>query len=711
MCAAVAELPSATAGLDSSIVSHLANLLSNDLGGVEGVSVEALALAWMPFLASLGACEDDDEAAARGVCAKLVARLRPGGGGSAPAPAAANQVEEEDLSSEIVAWLERLKLTQYTAKTKAWCNSMGAVHVSEILDNLEDFSDTLGLKPLEVKRVSKARDGGASGAPVTPSTPQEGTSAATSSTASPPSTSSTSSIPRQVQGFFGPEADPQRYAILEELGQGATAVVYKCMRGTDLYAAKTISLGKLRLQPGFQRIADSMRREVSILFSLRHPRIVSLFDVVEAPEGKTPDKLYLVMELVQGCELFDKIVERGALTEPQARYVFIQITEGLQYIHSKDIVYRDLKPENILVDEKNSREQFIEIKLSDFGHSKLINDGYSTALTKVGTPQYWAPEVSEADLTRKAYTQAVDLWSLGVVLYVMVIGSYPFDGVASPMDQQIRSAQVHFRTNSLGLQVSEPCQALIRSLIKVNPVQRLPLVDCLRHRWTELPEGSVGRNLLKLETQGDPALLEERILLPCHPSSAQRDQLNRDLNTWTAKFHCAVRLKKDDKGAQSMVVTSLGQMDMTQARTAKEELLQLVRFNLGNVHVEFMVRGAGDLSVQSGRPNSGGYPGTGSTLTSVREGEHERTTANPFRILNFTLRVHPVLGAGLSLQPEKGGMRVEDIHDPPGQTGLLKMDLITKINEVSLRGTPDTVEEVFGTHFADGAHLAIRRSC
>ena len=88
----------------------------------------------------------------------------------------------------------------------------------------------------------------------------------------------------------------------------------------------------------------------------------------------------------------------------------------------------------------------MEIKLSDFGHSKLINDGYSTALTRVGTPQYWAPEVSDLDplQAKKGYTQQVDLWSLGVVLYVMLIGAYPFDGLREPIERQIRRADVKF---------------------------------------------------------------------------------------------------------------------------------------------------------------------------------------------------------------------------------------------------------------------------
>merc|ERR1719199_924523 len=137
-----------------------------------------------------------------------------------------------------------------------------------------------------------------------------------------------------------------------------------------------------------------LQREIQILFGLKHPRIVTLFDVIEEA-----DKLCLVMEIVSDGELFDYIVKRGTLSEPGARNVFCQIVDALKYIHSKDIVYRDLKPENILVSGKTDKETDLQIKLSDFGHSKLVNDGYSTALTRVGTPQYWAPEVSDPKMS------------------------------------------------------------------------------------------------------------------------------------------------------------------------------------------------------------------------------------------------------------------------------------------------------------------------
>eukprot|EP00913_Durusdinium_trenchii_P007474 g7026.t1 len=285
---------------------------------------------------------------------------------------------------------------------------------------------------------------------------------------------------------------PNRYALGEELGTGATATVYRCTRTSDgtQYAVKCINLGKLRLQPNFKKVSSKLMREVSILFTLRHPRIVSLFDVVEAN-----DTLHLVMELVQGGELFDEIVRVGAFTEPAARYVFIQIAEGLKYIHSQDIV------------------GLLEIKLSDFGHSKLINDGYSTALTRVGTPQYWAPEVSDPAKAAQGYSQRVDLWSLGVVLYVMLVGAYPFDGLKEPIDQQIKRAAVSFPADR---PISQNAKDLIQALIKPRPENRLSLDGCLSHDWISSENSSLAK-IAKLCAMGQYAATEEKLPLPAEP--------------------------------------------------------------------------------------------------------------------------------------------------------------------------------------------------
>ncbi|CAE8606350.1 unnamed protein product, partial [Polarella glacialis] len=501
--------------------------------------------------------------------------VAPGGYPSAGKGVSCSAEEESMPEEELVAWLERMKLAAYAESARSWCTSMGAVSLHEVLENWEDFASELKLKPLEKRRVHK--DAEAAGCPAAPevASPGSGSGSAAAAASGPVAAvgssgggGSSSSSPYKTNGnFFGPKDEPQRYLMMEELGSGATATVCKCRRGSDeaLFAVKTINLGKLRLQREFQRISDTLHREVSILFTLRHPRIVCLFDVVEEP-----DRLHLVMEVVDGGDLFDHIVTMGAFTEPVARYVFIQIAEGLKYIHSKDIVYRDLKPENILVDQKASRKGLLEIKLSDFGHSKLVNDGYSIALTRVGTPQYWAPEVSDPFKAAQGYSQSVDLWSLGVVLYVMLLGAYPFDGLAEPIEQQIRKAVIVFRTGQGCHEPSPKAQELIRGLVRFRPQDRLSLNSCLVHPWVATGGGTLGK-ILKLCTESEPGEAEERLLLPEAPSKEQVELLRRDLQKWTTNFRCSAIVKHGEVVAN----LQLG-LPETERTTAKAELAAIV---------------------------------------------------------------------------------------------------------------------------------------
>mmetsp|Transcript_83221 Transcript_83221/g.165210 ORF Transcript_83221/g.165210 Transcript_83221/m.165210 type:complete len:742 (+) Transcript_83221:39-2264(+) len=718
--------------LDDAMLDHLAS----DLEGDRLPSPESIVAQWSPFLCSIGLCLDDDDAL--GVCRRLLDRMQKESQSTAEAEAAAGQdsragtpaavagsgspsggqqeepqkcrepelkseeEQEREAKEELNAWLEKLRLVQYKEAAFSWCRKQGAAHLHEVLENWEDFAAQLKLKPLEKKRVEKDAANRAKADPTVQVTTPKATPWSTPKTPASPS-----HLPVPVQDpspqppaspvsgyrgkpgspgghFIGPKDDPQRYRILEELGQGATATVYRCLHGEVQRAVKTISLQKLRLQRDYERIADKLNREVSILFALRHPRIVSLFDVVEEP-----NKLHLVMELVEGgpegVELFDYIVARGSFTESIARYVFLQIVEGLQYIHSKDIVYRDLKPENILVDEKASKrdEGLFEVKLSDFGHSKMIKDGYSTALTRVGTPQYWAPEVSDPVKAAKGYDQDVDLWSLGVVLYVMLIGSYPFDGVAERIEDQIRRAHIsNFRSQVTGREATPQAQDLIQSLVMVNPQMRRSLEDCRTHPWVAKQGGTLDKVMTPFN---DPHRKEERIRLQFLPTKQQVEELRRDLHLWMKKFKSHAQVKQIEGVA--VVIANLDDQAMTghSIEEARHELKQVVDHN---------VRRMMPSNQHASRP--------GPTLPTV----HEKRT---FRLLTHTLRVTREHGAGLDLNPEKGGMRIERVWEEPGQPGLQQQDLITKINEVSLRGTPETVEKIFGTHFCDGAQLAIKR--
>eukprot|EP00042_Codosiga_hollandica_P049281 m.569751 g.569751 ORF g.569751 m.569751 type:complete len:236 (-) comp57842_c1_seq5:884-1591(-) len=151
---------------------------------------------------------------------------------------------------------------------------------------------------------------------------------------------------------------------------------------------------------------DMIETELSVLKRVRHKHIVGMIE-----EFDTPDKLYLILDYVEGGELFDRIVAEGNFTEVDASRIMRQMTEAIQYLHELGIVHRDLKPENLLFATK---EPNADILVTDFGLSKLMED--SVALkTACGTPNYVAPEV----LMQRGYGKQVDVWSLGVILFIL----------------------------------------------------------------------------------------------------------------------------------------------------------------------------------------------------------------------------------------------------------------------------------------------------
>ena len=212
---------------------------------------------------------------------------------------------------------------------------------------------------------------------------------------------------REILNQFGPTLD--HYEMLQTLGTGAFSEVKKAMHKEtkQLVAIKIIDRAKCK---GKESMIQS---EIDILKKVEHPNIVKLYDIFESP-----DKIYLVMELVTGGELFDSIVERGKYTEKDSAELIYQILKGVEYLHSVGICHRDLKPENLLYYEKSKNSK---IMLSDFGLSKIFNDD-QVMKTACGTPGYVAPEV----LRRKGYRKEVDMWSIGVITYILLCGYPPF---------------------------------------------------------------------------------------------------------------------------------------------------------------------------------------------------------------------------------------------------------------------------------------------
>lgn len=270
-----------------------------------------------------------------------------------------------------------------------------------------------------------------------------------------------------------------KYVIKELLGTGAFSEVRLCEhRETgQAFAVKIIDKKALKGKE------DSLENEIRVLkrFSAKrqendpdrtwftHPNIVQLFETYE-----DKSKVYLIMELVTGGELFDRIVEKGSYTEKDASYLIRQVLEAVDYMHEQGVVHRDLKPENLLY--YNPAEDS-KIMISDFGLSKMEDSGFMA--TACGTPGYVAPEV----LAQKPYGKAVDVWSIGVISYILLCGYPPFyDENDANLFAQILKGEFEFDSPYWD-EISESAKDFIKNLMCVNVEKRFTCKQALAHPW------------------------------------------------------------------------------------------------------------------------------------------------------------------------------------------------------------------------------------
>lgn len=266
-----------------------------------------------------------------------------------------------------------------------------------------------------------------------------------------------------------------KYELGKEIGKGGFSMVYQCKDRSNgnTYAVKIIDLRPLRLRERFN--PARLRREVDITRRLRHPNIIQFIEVFE-----TSDELMIVMEYCLGKELFDVILEKQYLSEANAKPIFAQIARAIYYLHSMNIIHRDIKPENVLV--LNDLDPYTELpvaKLLDFGLSKNASAG-SAAKTFVGTPCYLAPEV---EFTSKGlggtYGLPADCWSLGAVLYVMLVARFP------EFERDETGKVVVKLSPNLWGNISSEAKDLIRLLMNTNPAARLTAAGVLHHPWLD----------------------------------------------------------------------------------------------------------------------------------------------------------------------------------------------------------------------------------
>lgn len=270
--------------------------------------------------------------------------------------------------------------------------------------------------------------------------------------------------------YTGTMAEHKRNVLMDKyemgklLGQGTFAKVYHArnIKTSESVAIKVIDKDKV-MKVG---LIDQIQREISVMKLVRHPNIVQLYEVMA-----TKTKIYFVLEHVKGGELFNK-VQRGRLKEDAARKYFQQLICAVDFCHSRGVYHRDLKLENLLLDENSN------LKVSDFGLSALVECQRQDGLlhTTCGTPAYVAPEV----INRKGYDGAkADIWSCGVILFVLLAGYLPFHD-KNLMEMYKKIGKAEFKCPSW---FSTDVRRLLLRILDPNPSTRISMEKIMENPW------------------------------------------------------------------------------------------------------------------------------------------------------------------------------------------------------------------------------------
>uniref|UniRef100_A0A7S2FE61 non-specific serine/threonine protein kinase n=1 Tax=Octactis speculum TaxID=3111310 RepID=A0A7S2FE61_9STRA len=260
------------------------------------------------------------------------------------------------------------------------------------------------------------------------------------------------------------------------IGEGHYGEVRRCvnLKTRGEFALKTIKKVKVKR-------VEYLEREIQILVTVKHPNIIEVVDIFEDEKD-----LHIVTELCTGGELFDRIIEKTkksqgnnvihGFSERDAATLIRKTLHAIEYCHNEhDIVHRDLKPENFLF---KTKDQDAEVKIIDFGLSRVLDDNSPYMKTKVGTPYYIAPEV-----LKRHYTKACDIWSIGVIAYILLCGYPPFYGdTDSDIFTKIMSCDFNFPAYEWN-HVSAEAKDFIVMMLNIDYKRRPTATEALQHRW------------------------------------------------------------------------------------------------------------------------------------------------------------------------------------------------------------------------------------
>mmetsp|Transcript_21084 Transcript_21084/g.30464 ORF Transcript_21084/g.30464 Transcript_21084/m.30464 type:complete len:427 (+) Transcript_21084:129-1409(+) len=344
-------------------------------------------------------------------------------------------------------------------------------------------------------------------------------------------------------GFF------LKYELKDVLGVGSTANCHRCCRKSDgkQYACKVID--KRQIEAKFTGLLEQFYVEIKVLSELNHPNIIKLEDVFE-----TADRIFIVMEIMNGGELFDYVVEKGTLSEQEAASIVRRITSAIAHMHAHGVIHRDLKPENLLLTNKGPNA---EVKLIDFGLAKKISSD-AVAHSFLGTRGYLAPEM----LQRHTYDKAIDIWALGIIVFVLLCGCLPFDDDSSRITSEVVARKKFaLRFPRWASNLSSPAKDLLQKLLDVNPKTRITAEEALRHPWV------TGKSATPNNYLQSPSVLGERrkdLKSPMTPHMQAMHNKLVEANNASAAAN-SLGVIKEEANSKKKTANAGGQKDFGQA--------------------------------------------------------------------------------------------------------------------------------------------------
>ena len=315
------------------------------------------------------------------------------------------------------------------------------------------------------------------------------------------------------------------------LGKGSYGSVKEAVKSDEGIHVAVKEMSKERMRGKGERL----RNEISILLRMSHPNILHILDW-----GLGRLTIYIVTELASGGELFDHIIEKGVFFETDAAHIAAVLFDAIRYCHTLGIVHRDIKPENIFFKDP-TRKDYNSLVIGDFGISRLVEGDKKNLKTRIGSPGYIAPEV----LMSAPYGKPADIWSLGVIIYILLAGGMPFRSTEGGYEAelaQILNTEVFFDKKTWA-QLTEESKDFVQKCLTISPDERMTAEQAMNHPWL---------------TKYGPQKFRKKLLSPAEKEERSRKRQN---------IFGMIKGGLDDLGSDKMKITNLVNQQVSSGST------------------------------------------------------------------------------------------------------------------------------------------------